>query len=135
MFYHLFNPESNLTVRVKNKKGGENYAVGTGLLLWERSGTVQFLPYPESAFYRQTVQEHHSRGKSALRPALDRMALSLKNNWLDAQGRVYIIFTVADVMETFGCAEQKANKLLNELDSTRGIGLAERVRRGLGLPG
>ncbi len=65
---------------------------------------------------------------------LDRMALSLKNNWLDAQGRVYIIFTVADVMETLGCAEQKANKLLNELDSSKGIGLIERVRRGLGKP-
>lgn len=65
---------------------------------------------------------------------LDRMGLSLKNNWLDAEGRVYIIFTIADVMETLGCAEQKANKLLNELDSLKGIGLIERIRRGLGKP-
>ena len=65
---------------------------------------------------------------------LDRMGLSVKNNWLDAEGRVYIIFTVADVMETLGCAEQKANKLLNELDCTKGVGLIERVRRGLGKP-
>ena len=33
---------------------------------------------------------------------LDRMALSVKNGWLDDSGRVYIIFTVADVI---GCAE------------------------------
>lgn len=65
---------------------------------------------------------------------LDRMGLSLRNNWLDAEGRVYIIFTIADVMETLGCAEQKANKLLNELDSLKGIGLIERIRRGLGKP-
>lgn len=65
---------------------------------------------------------------------LDRMGLSLKNNWLDTEGRVYIIFTIADVMETLGCAEQKANKLLNELDSLKGIGLIERIRRGLGKP-
>ena len=62
---------------------------------------------------------------------LDRMGLSVKNNWLDGEGRVYIIFTIADVMETLGCAEQKANKLLNELDCSKGVGLIERVRRGL----
>ena len=65
---------------------------------------------------------------------LDRMALSVKNNWLDGEGRVYIIFTISDVMETLGCAEQKANKLLNELDCAKGVGLVERVRRGLGKP-
>ena len=65
---------------------------------------------------------------------LDRMALSVKNGWLDESGRVYIIFTVADVMESLGCAEQKANKLLSELDNVRGIGLIERKRRGLGKP-
>jgi len=65
---------------------------------------------------------------------LDRMALSVRNNWLDEEGRVYIIFTIADIMETLGCAEQKANRLLAELDSTKGIGLIERKRRGLGKP-
>lgn len=65
---------------------------------------------------------------------LDRMALSVKNGWLDGEGRVYIIFTIAGVMETLGCAEQKANKLLNELDASKGVGLIERVRRGLGKP-
>lgn len=65
---------------------------------------------------------------------LDRMALSVKNGWLDGDGRVYIIFTIADVMGTLGCAEQKANKLLNELDSAKGVGLIERKRQGLGKP-
>ncbi len=65
---------------------------------------------------------------------LDRMALSVKNGWLDGDGRVYIIFTIADVMGILGCAEQKANKLLNELDGTKGVGLIERKRRGLGKP-
>ena len=65
---------------------------------------------------------------------LDRMALSVRNSWLDKEGRVYIVFTVADIMETLGCTEQKANKLLNELDGIKGVGLIERVRRGLGKP-
>ena len=63
---------------------------------------------------------------------LDRMALYIKNGWLDESGRVYIIFTIADVMESLSCAEQKANKRLNELDNVRGKGLIERKRCGLG---
>ena len=65
---------------------------------------------------------------------LDRMSLSVKNGWMDGGGRVYIIFTIADVMETLACAEQKANKLLSELDTAKGVGLIERRRRGLGKP-
>ncbi len=65
---------------------------------------------------------------------LDRMSLSVKNRWMDGEGRVYIIFTIADVMETLVCAEQKANRLLGELDSVKGAGLIERKRRGLGKP-
>ena len=60
------------------------------------------------------------------------MALYIKNGWLDESGRVYIIFTIADVMESLSCAEQKANKRLNELGNVRGKGLIERKRRGLG---
>lgn len=65
---------------------------------------------------------------------LDRMGLSVKNGWMDAEGRVYIIFTIAEIMGTLGCAEQKANKLLNELDVKKGVGLIEKKRRGLGKP-
>ncbi len=65
---------------------------------------------------------------------LDRMALSVKNGWTDGYGRVYNIYTISDILETLGCSEQKANKLLGELDSAKGIGLIERKRRGLGKP-
>ena len=36
---------------------------------------------------------------------LDRMSLSVKNGWLDGQGRVYIIFPVQEVMDALGCAD------------------------------
>ena len=62
---------------------------------------------------------------------LDRMGLSVKNGWLDAQGRVYMIFPVQAVMEALGCADNKATKLFRELEK---FGLIERKRRGLGKP-
>ena len=62
---------------------------------------------------------------------LDRMGLSVKNGWLDGQGRVYIIFPVQEVMDALGCADNKATKLFRELENA---GLVERKRRGLGKP-
>ena len=62
---------------------------------------------------------------------LDRMGLSVKNGWLDEQGRVYIIFPVQEVMDSLGCADNKATKLFRELEK---FGLIERKRRGLGKP-
>lgn len=62
---------------------------------------------------------------------LDRMGLSVKNGWLDEQGRVYIIFPVQEVMDALGCADNKATKLFRELEK---FGLIERKWRGLGKP-
>lgn len=63
---------------------------------------------------------------------LDRMCLSQKNGWFDDDGRVYIIFTLDEIMSSIGCAVQKAAKLLSELDNKSG--LIERKRQGLGKP-
>lgn len=66
---------------------------------------------------------------------LDRMELSRKNGWLDEDGKVYIIYTVSDMMETLNLSESRIYELLQELDtSEKGLGLIERVRRGLGRP-
>lgn len=65
---------------------------------------------------------------------LDRTGLSAKNGWLDEENRVYIVYTIAEIMEDLNCADQKAGKLLSELDTVRGIGLIERKRQGLGKP-
>ena len=62
---------------------------------------------------------------------LDRMSLSIKSGWLDKQGRVYIIFTADEIMEALCCADNKATKLMKELE---GCGMIERKRRGLGKP-
>ena len=62
---------------------------------------------------------------------LDRMSLSARNDWLDKLGRVYIVFTVEEVMAALCCADNKATRLLRELE---GVGLIERKRRGLGKP-
>ena len=56
---------------------------------------------------------------------------SEKNSWVDKLGKVYIYFTLNEVMSSLGCAREKANQLMAELDS-RGIGLIETRRQGIG---
>ena len=65
---------------------------------------------------------------------LDRMALSMKNNWVDEAGRVYIYFPIEQVMEVMHCSKEKAVKILAELDEKNGVGLIKRVRQGQGKP-
>ena len=65
---------------------------------------------------------------------LDRMSLSMKNGWLDDKNRAYIIYTIDNIMDDLGCSKPTCIKIIKEMDSDSGIGLIEKVRRGLGKP-
>ncbi len=49
-------------------------------------------------------------------------------------GRVFIYFTVEEIMKRRNLSKPTAIKILDELDVKKGIGLIERVRLGLGKP-
>ena len=65
---------------------------------------------------------------------LKRTGMSFKNNWIDKEGRVFIYFTVEEIMRRRNISKPTAIKTLDELDMKKGIGLIERVRLGLGKP-
>lgn len=65
---------------------------------------------------------------------LKRTGMSFKNKWIDKEGRVFIYFTVEEIMRRRNISKPTAIKTLDELDSKKGIGLIERVRLGLGKP-
>ena len=65
---------------------------------------------------------------------LKRTGMSFKNNWIDKEGRVFIYFTVEEIMKRRNISKPTAIKTLDELDVKKGIGLIERVRLGLGKP-
>ena len=65
---------------------------------------------------------------------LDRVNLSARNGWRDEQGHVFIYYTVDEIRRDFNCCNDKALKMLAELDSEKGAGLIKRVRQGQGKP-
>ena len=86
---------------------------------------------PKALFQDSRFRQLSTDARTLYGILLDRMSLSAKNNWLDEQGRVYIIYTVREVQESLCCAEHKAVKLFRELEQAN---LIERKRRGLGRP-
>ena len=97
-----------------------------------RAGKLfSFYRIPKALFQEQRFQNLSTDAKTLYGILLDRMSLSVKNEWFDKQGRVFIIFTIEDVKRTLRCADNKATRLLRELEE---FGLIERKRRGQGKP-
>ena len=90
-----------------------------------------FYRLPKALFVDPRFRSISAESKILYGLLLDRMGLSVKNGWTDDTGRVYIIFTTEEIMEALYCADNKATKLMKELE---GVGLIERKRRGLGKP-
>ena len=65
---------------------------------------------------------------------LNRISLSFRNGWIDEHSRVFIYFTLEEVMIKLRCKTDKAVRIMAELDSVKGIGLIEKKRQGLGKP-
>ena len=90
-----------------------------------------FYRIPKALFQEPRFQSLSTDAKTLYGILLDRMSLSVKNEWFDKKGRVFIIFTIEDVKKTLRCADNKATRLLRELEE---FGLIERKRRGQGKP-
>ena len=91
-----------------------------------------FYRIPKALFQDEYFRNLSSDAKILYGLMLDRMSLSIKNQWFDAENRAYIYFSIEDIMELLNCGRNKAIKSLQELDSETGIGLIEKKRQGFG---
>lgn len=101
----------------------------------EESGQFAFFRMPKMLFSDPVFASVSLEAKVLYGLMLDRMELSRQNNWYDKSGKVYIIFTIAEMAGILNRSESKIYELLKELDSTeKGVGLIERKRQGLRIP-
>lgn len=91
-----------------------------------------FYRVPKVLFTKEQFRQLSAEAKILYGIMLDKLNLSVKNKWVDEKGRVYIIYTIEQIMADMNCADQKATKLLDELEKK--CGLIERKRQGLGKP-
>ena len=87
----------------------------------------QYLPY--ARFLLGTDLSHTARLLYTL--LLDRATLSQKNNWVDEQGRIYVVYPLAHLAKDLGCCISSVTRAFTELEKAD---LAERVRNGFSKP-
>ena len=75
-----------------------------------------FYRIPKVLFTDEYFRNLSSDAKVLYGLMLDRMALSIRHQWFDEEGKVYIIFTVEQVIQYMNCGRDKAMKTLAELD-------------------
>ena len=93
-----------------------------------------FYKIPKLLFTEEYFKKISVEAKVLYGLMLDRMSLSMKNQWLDEEGRAYIYYSLDDIMEALGCSNKKAISIMKELDTDAGIGLIEKKRQGQGKP-
>lgn len=87
----------------------------------------QYLPY--ARFLLDTDLSHTAKMLYTL--LLDRATLSQKNNWVDDQGRIYVLYPLSSLAKDLDCCISSATRAFTELKKTD---LAERVRYGFSKP-
>ena len=78
-----------------------------------------YLPYPPFPAENWTISQTAKLLYSLL---LDRSTLSQKNKWLDDEGRIYIIYPIAEIAEILDKGSTTIKGALNELDTGGAVG-------------
>lgn len=97
----------------------------------DQSEAFAFYRTPKLFYTDEKFRTLSSDAKILYGIMLDRLSLSVKNDWRDDDGRVYIYMTLDSVEEMMGCARQKAVALVKELND---FGLIEKKKQGLCKP-
>lgn len=90
-----------------------------------------FYRIPKLLFTSDYFQKLSTDAKVLYGLMLDRMSLSLRNKWLDAEKRVFIYFSLEDTKKMLNCKDNKAIEMRKALEE---IGLIECKRQGQGKP-
>ena len=92
----------------------------------------QFYRVPKALYTGEYFRGISFEAKAIYGMMIDRVSLSIKNGWLDEDGKTYIHYSVADIMADTGCGKNKILKCLKELEED--VRLIERKKQGQGRP-
>ncbi|QEA46307.1 replication initiator protein A [Leuconostoc citreum] len=91
----------------------------------------RFYKIPKALFENEFYAEMKLETKMVYAILRDRFLLSIKNNWIDKNGDVYLIYKNSDLQTILSVGEKKVISLKKELAD---FGLLEEERQGLNKP-
>lgn len=86
-----------------------------------------FFQLPKTLVYHPKYKKLSASAKLAYAILRDRHSVSVKNGWVDNEGRVYFLFSDQELAEILDCTVRTANKHKNSLQE---VGLIHMKRRG-----
>jgi len=92
-------------------------------------GLTSFYILPRKLFEKECPLSLEAKVLFSL--ILDRTDLSLKNDWRDKDGKIYIYYTIQEAQEMLGYGKPKTIKIFKELEDSKYI---RRKKQGLGRP-
>lgn len=92
----------------------------------EQKNKGAFLKLPKVVF---KMKELSNNAKLLYAILMDKNNLSIKNEWKDEQGRIFLYFSIENIMNELSCSKATAVKSLKELEEND---LVEKVKQGLG---
>ncbi|SEA18601.1 Replication initiator protein A (RepA) N-terminus [Oribacterium sp. KHPX15] len=97
----------------------------------EEAEKYSFIRIPKFLMTGEFFSDLSSPSKIMYGLMIDKMGASLKNKWLDEEGRVYIVYPVTEIQADMNISKRKTLDCLSELEA---VGLIEKRKRGGGLP-
>lgn len=94
----------------------------------------RFFKAPSEIFEKDELCCLSNDAKLLYLAMLNRLSLSLQNNWHDQYGNPYIIMTCEEAKKILGCANAKIAAVFAELEGKNGIRLISRKRQAVGKP-
>lgn len=86
---------------------------------------------PKSLMFGDEFRDLSLQAKLLYGLLLDRMAMSAKNQWIDNENRVYVVYPISEMQEDLNVSKKKAIEYLKELET---VGLVKKKVKGFGLP-
>ena len=90
----------------------------------------QYIPIPK-VFFTKRYEGLSWVAKCLWGVLWDRVGLSLKNNWITADGYVYILYSQNNLAEMMGCSKRTIIRAMRDLEQQ---GLVSRIKQGLSKP-
>ena len=90
-----------------------------------------FFRIPKELIFNPAFKNMSEKSKLLYGLLLERMGLSIKNNWHDEDGRVFIYYRMVDIANDLGCGESTARRLMKELSD---YNLIIKKQQGLNKP-
>lgn len=90
-----------------------------------------FIRIPRTLLIEKEFEDLPLEAKVLYGLLLDHLGIAYKNQWMDEQNRVYLIYQIKEIQEDMHVSKKRAIQCLSELEKFR---LIEKKTRGQGLP-